>query len=431
MKNMSVTIMACMLFALPCFFSACDKDQCKKLHSYTYYIPVYKTKQEARANIKSNGPKLIENPGKIYMLGTTIFLNEIDKGIHVINNADPSHPKNIAFIDIPGNLDIAAKGTMLYADMYTDLVALDISNVSNVRVTKFVDSLFPYRSFGGGFSVAGQNKIVVDWIRKDTTIVEDCENIDPRMDWLRRVSGQPGGIFFAGANSPQSALASSYAGGIGGSMARFTIMNDRLYTVGINQLRIYDISDPVDPYYRSNVNLGWGIETIYPFKNRLFIGSQTGMFVYDVTNADAPVAAGQFSHARSCDPVIADDNYAYVTLRSGNTCMGFSNELDIVKLNNSAGSSLLKVYPMTNPHGLSKDGNLLFICDGRGGVKIYNSSNVMNLILMKTIGGLDAYDVIAYKNIALVVAKEGLYQYNYANPMNIRLLSKIGIKKQG
>ena len=51
--------------------------------------------------------------------------------------------------------------------------------------------------------------------------------------------------------------------------------------------------------------------------NRLFIGSQTGMFIYNLSNPDNPVQDGQFNHVRSCDPVIADEKYAYVTLRSG------------------------------------------------------------------------------------------------------------------
>jgi len=84
---------------------------------------------------------------------------------------------------------------------------------------------------------------------------------------------------------------------------------------------------------------------------------------------------------------------------------------------------------MKNPHGLSKDGDLLFICDGDAGLKLYNAANVMNLQLIMEIGDINAYDVIAMNKIALVVAKDGLYQYNYANPAEVRLLSKITVPK--
>jgi hypothetical protein len=84
---------------------------------------------------------------------------------------------------------------------------------------------------------------------------------------------------------------------------------------------------------------------------------------------------------------------------------------------------------MTNPHGLSKDGNTLFICDGADGLKIYNATNLSSLSLIKHIEGIETYDVIAYNSIALVVARDGLYQYDYSNPSDIRLLSKISLSK--
>jgi hypothetical protein len=48
--------------------------------------------------------------GKLFIQGHYIFLNEVDKGIHVIDNSNPAQPRNVAFIDIPGNVDLAVKG---------------------------------------------------------------------------------------------------------------------------------------------------------------------------------------------------------------------------------------------------------------------------------------------------------------------------------
>src|SRR5688572_17626982 len=419
-KRLTVEIASFLLIAVILGMTACVKDSCKEMHTYTFYEAVYKTKTAVRENIKSNAPRQVEHPGKLNTLGNYIFLNETDKGIHVIDNANPSQPKNIAFIEIPGNMDLAVKGNTLYADLYTDLVAIDISNPANVKLTKVIESVFPYRYWGNGFvGTNNSDQIITDWVKRDTTVTESCE----RQDWL--FTGRAD-VFFA-VQSGNSATSKSPVG-VGGSMARFTIMNDRLYTVGTSDLDVFNIVNANDPKHTNRLNVGWNIETIYPFKNKLFIGSQTGMFIYNVSNADAPVAAGQFNHVRSCDPVIADDNYAYVTLRSGNVCNGFTNQLEVVKLNNFTNPTLEKTYPMTNPHGLSKDGNTLMICDGSAGLKIYNASNVMSLSPIKTID-MHAYDVIAGGNMALVVAKDGLYQYDYSNLSNIRLLSKIAVVK--
>ena len=84
---------------------------------------------------------------------------------------------------------------------------------------------------------------------------------------------------------------------------------------------------------------------------------------------------------------------------------------------------------MTNPHGLSKDGDLLFICDGNDGLKVYNAANRNSISLIKHITGLSTYDVIAWNDVAIVSATDGLYQYDYSDVNNIKLLSKTVWKK--
>ena len=405
--------------------SGCIKDTFQKTYSYTYYQPVYKTTTEVRSNIKSNSPKNIEKPGKIYIRGQFIFLNEIDQGIHVIDNSNPSQPKNIAFIDIPGNMDLAVKGNTLYADLYTDLVAIDITDPHQVALKKVVEGVFPDRYWGGYFT-ADSSKVIASWEKRDTTVTEEGRVGLEKSGGLLVYSA---GMLpqYSSSSSPSSAAASSPYGR-GGSMARFALVNNSLYTVGVSALNVFNISNPVDPIYVTNKNIGWNIETVYPFQNNLFIGSTTGVFIYDITNPSDPRQLGQFSHFTSCDPVIADGQNAYATLRTGNFCNGFVNELDVIDINNLSNPVLKKTYSLSNPFGLSKDGNLLFVCDGSNGLKVYNASDPLSLQLIKTFNGIDTYDVIAYNGIALVVAKNGLYQYNYSSINNIYLLSKIDIE---
>jgi len=416
MKN-STTLLLLLLFSA--LFSSCLKDKCHR--TYTLYKPVYRTIAEVRANMKSNPAKPLERPGKLFIRGNYIFLNEVDRGIHVIDNSNPAAPKQVSFIDIPGNIDIAVKDNTLYADNYDDMVTMDITDPLHVIAKKFTENVFPFRKYTG--FVPDSNLIIVDWIRKDTTVATDCGGGNPV--WY----GCANCDYFLSASSSGEKASSPFGAGVGGSMARFALMNDYLYTVTDDKLNVFNISSSLDPQLKNKVNIGWNIETIYPFKDKLFIGSTTGMFVYQTTDPSNPTKLTQFSHLRSCDPVIADDNFAYVTLRSGSACQGFSNQLEILQLNNITDPKLLKVYPFTNPHGLSKDGNLLFICDGSDGLKIYNAADVNNLKLVKQISGIETYDVIAYNQIALVVAKDGLYQYDYSDINNIHLISKTGISK--
>jgi hypothetical protein len=211
-------------------------------------------------------------------------------------------------------------------------------------------------------------------------------------------------------------------------MARFAIVNDYLYAVNNSSLNVIDVANSNDPVKTSTIPFGWNIETIYPFKQKLFVGSSSGMFIFDINNPSSPLLQGQFNHARACDPVVADDDYAYVTLRSGNECTGFINQLDVIDVRNVLAPSLVKTYAMTNPHGLAIDGNLLFLCDGKDGLKIYNSSNVLDLKLLYHIKNIETFDVIAWNKRLLVVTTSGLHQYDYSDINNIKLLSKINTK---
>lgn len=399
-------------------FSSCVKDSCKNTHTYTYYQPVYKTTAEVRANIRSSSPQPIQNPGKLFIRGNYIFLNEVDEGIHILDNSNPSTPKNIAFINIPGNIDLAVTGNALYADLYTDLVTLDISNPLQVSVQNYNEGVFPHRNYGYGFQ-ADSGRIITKWERRDTTITQDCAR---QMIWTDN--------YMNFAQVSTNTTKSSSPVGKGGSMARFAIAGQHLYTVSYSDLNVFDISSVMNPTFSNTVQLNNNgqIETIFPLEHKLFIGSQSGMFIYNISNASQPQKEGEFGHVRSCDPVIADGDYAYVTLRSGSACQGFTNQLDILQLNDFTNPKLIKSYPLYNPHGLSKDGDLLFICDGKNGLKVFDASDASDLKLIKYIEMSETYDVIASGHIALVVAKDGLYQFDYSNPDDIHLLSKIGIK---
>ena len=411
-----------LIFIIAILFAqqGCVKDSCHKTYTYTYFVPLYKTVAEVRANIKSNAPKAIVSPGKIYLKGNYIFLNELNKGIHVIDNSNPSSPQNIAFIDLPGNVDIVAKDNTMYADFYEDLAVLDISNPLNITLIKIVDKVFPERNYYG-YNV-DKTKIIYDWVKKTEVVSYDCNT-----GYLTPFFG--GGVL---ANAMDAGMGKSGPAaspvGISGSLARFTIINDYMYTVSQSTLNVINISQVANPVISNVVNIGFGIETIYPFKDKLFIGSSNGMFIYSVQNPASPLKEGTFTHARSCDPVIADDNFAFVTLHSGTTCQGFSNQLDVLNINNLQSPIFIKSYPLTSPRGLSKDGSLLFICDGKDGFKVFGAANVTAISLIKQFAIPEANDVIAFNNIALVIATDGLYQFDYSDTKNIKLISKIPVQ---
>ena len=151
------------------------------------------------------------------------------------------------------------------------------------------------------------------------------------------------------------------------------------------------------------------------------------MFIYSIDQPASPDQKGNFNHASACDPVISDGNYAYVTLRSGTACQGYTNQLDIVDVSDLMSPHLVKSYQMTNPHGLAKDGSTLFICDGEDGVKVYDATDVNDIKLVSHINGINAFDAIPWADRLIVSGEDGLHQYDYSDVQNIRSLSTIHI----
>lgn len=402
-------------------FLGCAKDIFKE--RYSYYVPVYKTKTEVRLAAKASAPVALQETGKLFVKDNYVFLSEVNKGIHIIDFSDPVNPKNISFIPIPGCLDLAVRGNYLYADCYADLLTMDITNPKNVFLKQYTEGVFPQRRYINGF-VADTMRVITEWIKRDTLLETAFQK---RTRWDMQ-------ILYSTPSNAQSTTSGSgnkaVTNGIGGSLARFGLMGDRMYTVSTYDMKVFNTTDASNPTYVKTLNFSQGnIETIFPYKNKLFIGSQTGMFIYDASDPDNPIKLGTFSHARVCDPVVADDKYAYVTLRSNSTCAGFQNQLDVVDIGSLMSPILLKSYQLTEPIGLSKDGNTLLICDGKDGLKIFNATDPVDAKLVKKISGFEPFDVITVNGIAVVVAKDGLYFVRYSDPSNAIVLSKIIIQK--
>ena len=70
---------------------------------------------------------------------------------------------------------------------------------------------------------------------------------------------------------------------------------------------------------------------------------------------------------------------------------------------------------MDGPYGLGISNNLLFICDGSAGLKVYDKSNVENLKLLNHFKDIITYDVIPLESHLLMVGNNMLYQYIYSS----------------
>jgi len=415
-------------------FSSCVQNQCTSVRTYVKYTPIYKGYEEVKNSVASEEPRTINNPGKIYFKDDYILVNEINEGIHVIDVSNPSAPVNVSFINIPGNLDLSIMGHVLYADCFVDLISIDISDPQHIQVLDWDEDVFPNRVWFNGIQGNPDSGILIGWKEELVTDTIPCDDFNNIYYW------QEGGVVYldnaamGGIKSGSSAGGgiSSPGAGTGGSLARFTINNKHLYAIDQLDLHVFDLSNNEDPRLKNDISVAFNIETIFPYKDYLFIGGRSGVYIYDASDPELPVYLSEFTHANNCDPVVVQDDVAYVTLRDGTPCQGSSNQLDVLDVSDISNPTLIKSYPMSNPHGLGVDGNTLFICDGEAGLKVFDNSDLQNIDqhLLSTLKNGEKYlDIIPLgsSRFAIVMTDAGVCLYDYQNPSQLINLSCLPI----
>ncbi|MEO0505845.1 MAG: hypothetical protein AAF090_06795 [Bacteroidota bacterium] len=398
-------------------FVACDNNEDDSDYAeYQVARPIIMSKADFAASVEVVPPQPIDESGKVYAYDDYIFINDKSKGVHVIDNANPAQPIRIAFIEIPGNVDISVKNNYLYADSLSDLVVLDISDINNIQqINRMVDVLpegivYPFEVDIIEYeSYDYENEVLVGWdIQSERRLIEEVEQ-------QRFIDD------FALAET-----ASDSGTGEGGSLARFKIVGEYLYAVDSHNINVFGISDLANPQDLDDVFAGFDIETIFNRGNHLFLGSMRGMYIYDITNPALPTLVSEFQHGTACDPVVVDGDYAYVTLRGGNNCGATESGLYIVDISTIEAPELAITYPMDEPYGLGIRDNQLFICDGASGLKVYDKTNINELTPLNHFKDIVTFDVIPLESHLIMVGDEVLYQYEYVED-GIRLLSQIGL----
>lgn len=387
-------------------------DEVTSTYSFRTMMPVYLEMKDVRAKVISVAPaQEIEEPGKIYIYKDYLFINEPNQGIHIYDNKNPANPINLSFIPIEGNVDLAINSDILYADNYVDLLAFDISNIRSIRLVKRVEDVFTH------LYQHSTGKVITF---KDTVITSEGPRWEYDNMWLVR----PGMSLTAN----MAKAAQSY--GTGGSMARFTLMEGHLFAVDQNTLRVFDVVNPAEPKFVKPIDLGWGIETIFPFQQKLFIGSNRGMHIYDASTPSAPTRMAVYEHVLSCDPVVVNEEHAFVTLRSGNFCVNGVNELHVIDIKDPYQPKLKKAYPMLNPHGLGLAEQFLYVAEGKHGLKSFNVKDVLSIDKnqLEFLPSMKSVDLIPGPKSLIVIGPDGVCQFDYSNPAALKKLSCIQVK---
>ena len=348
--------------------------------TYTVNEPVFMSKTAFRAPVKvTSEAKPISKEGKICYYEGFLYISEPEVGIHIIDDQNPASPKNAGFIELLGNTDVAIRNGILYADSYVDLVWFDISDPSSPAELGRAEDMFP------NALPSTDNVYGCDWEKmneqKETSIIVGWEVQEKTVP-----VNTSGGIWWGWGNpmledavyANNGGVKSGSSTGINGSMSRFVFYDDYLYSVFQNQLSIFKFNGAEPEKAAQDVYVGGNVETIFSYKDNLFMGTPTGMLIYSVSDPLLPDYQSRISHAYGCDPVVVEDDKAYVTVHSGNLCGQTENELFVVDVSDVKNPKEIASYSMTNPKGLGIDNGILFLCDD--GLKVFDAKNPQTLV---------------------------------------------------
>ncbi len=237
-------------------------------------------------------------------------------------------------------------------------------------------------------------------------------------------------VAFGASNCSKNDSSSSFSTttGAGGSLARFAIMGNYLYTVDNSSLKVFDISIGNQPTLKKTVEIGFNIETIYPFKDKLFIGSSSVVYIYDVTNPEQPTKLSEAISPqiiRRCDPVVAKDTVAFATLRSNGACGGVQSILAIYDIKDITKPIQKAFVNMQEPYGLGYSDTVLYVCDRITGLNILSIADAYHPVKLKVINDATYVDVIPYNNQLLCWINDGLIIYDITNKGNPIKIAKI------
>ena len=418
-----------LFFALAGIFVSCEK---KYSETVTYQVnePVYMSLETFRSSVVvSDKQHAVTGGGKICFYDGYLYISEYGTGIHIIDNREPANPHAVGFIELLGNADLAIRDNLLYADAFSNLVWFDITNPAKPQLKGILENVF-YESlppidndFGYDYDEvhspeAKSKGIIVGW--KLTQKTKEVEHNYPTW-WNGKDYAMADGV----AAPPSQSV------GINGSMSRFGLYKDYLYAVMGSKMEIFDLNtDTPNKVFSNYLPYLSEVETIFSYEDKMFLGMPSGMAIYSVKEPLNPTFCSFLVHTYGCDPVVVENNLAYVTVRSGNFCGQTINELFIVDVSNEYSPKMLVSYSMTHPKGLGIDNGTLFLCDD--GLKIFKADNPQTIISnqLAHYKGIDGFDVIPFDNVLMMIAEDGLYQYDYSDLGNIKELGALLFEKK-
>ena len=410
---------AALVLASGLVLSSCEKEgiEVSGTYMYTVLVPEYRARVDVHAEVERQAPRELCEAGAIYARGRYLFVGHAGEGWHVIDNADPRAPRNLAFWRVPGTSQISFLGDRAVVDSYGDVLLLDVDADLSIEVARAV----PNALLGTYYAAANQKDSVLVGHRTELVTEEYVGAHYPTY----LICGDFAGGGFAAANASSVAAQSAERGGSAdfgtgvdqaGSFSRFAVAGETLYALENGLIHPVGLR-PDAPSYEP-VYVSFDIETVVARDGYLYLGAASGMHVLDLAEPGRPVHVATYAHVTGCDPVAVEGDRAVVTVRDGRDCNNDAdvNVLIVLDISDPTAPRPLHTRQMRHPHGVALRGDRVYVCEGDHGLVALELDATRSTV-SRVVAQRDdpATDVIAlpYEGglSVLTIGPEGLRQY--------------------
>lgn len=395
--------------------ASCVKNKGEVTYTYNKAIAQYDNISALRSQDLVEAPKPIQTIGKVFYGSSVVLIGEKNKGIHVINNTNRNLPSKTSFLNLPYCNEFYVDGTILYAETHYDIVKIDISNTANPVLLHRAENAISQPI------INAEGKILTGF---NYQIIQESFKLNSPEERALRNSQT---LYFDFNNNliPEGNVPPSFASSNidnKGTMNKMEVADNHLYIITSSLLKSYDVSGN-EIIKTDEKNIGTELETIYYEDNKLFIGSQSSMIIANNSNPSSPQVQSTFTHEVSCDPVLPNDNIAYLTLRSvaNEGCLGTTNLLKVVDITNPSSPRNINDKQLRSPYGMTISNNHLFIGEGANGITVLDITNPTNPIEISNNPAIQAFDVIKHPNssdVILTISNNEIKQLRYDNATN-------------
>ncbi|MEQ8472954.1 MAG: hypothetical protein RIC35_17300 [Marinoscillum sp.] len=212
--------------------------------------------------------------------------------------------------------------------------------------------------------------------------------------------------------------------GIAGSTSRFIIKGEYLYIATDTKLKVMRLQENGATEVSSLPSLG-DLQTIFSYGDYLFLGSESGVYIYDIQDRAAPEFLSIYWHQTACDPVIVQGRFAYLTIRDGVNCRGeVANQLITLDITDVMEPIAVDTIQMISPRGLTIYQGDLYVGEGFAGLKRFDISSPYQPKLDTFYTQVPANDMIALESHLIITESNGVNQYVLESE-SLNLLSQI------